>query len=77
MIVNPGSVGVPAYDDETPFPHKMETGSPHARYAIVSADAETYSVDHLLIAYDWHKAAATARLNGRDDWAYWLKYGRA
>jgi predicted phosphodiesterase len=77
LIVNPGSVGVPAYDDDVPFPHKMETGSPHARYAIISKDAESYAVDHLAIAYDWRKAAATARANGREDWAYSLEYGRA
>lgn len=77
LIVNPGSVGVSAYDDDAPFPHKMETGSPHARYAIIAKDAETYAVNHIAVAYDWHKAAATARANGREDWAYWLECGRA
>ncbi|MBZ0290084.1 MAG: metallophosphatase family protein, partial [Anaerolineae bacterium] len=31
LVVNPGSVGIPAYDDDLPFPHIMESGSPHAR----------------------------------------------
>jgi len=35
-VVNPGSVGLPAYEDDSPTYHKMESGSPHARYAIVS-----------------------------------------
>ena len=35
VIVNPGSVGLPAYSDDLPFPHCMETGSPHARYAVM------------------------------------------
>lgn len=34
LVVNPGSVGWPAYDDDHPHPHVMEAGSPHARYAI-------------------------------------------
>ncbi len=77
VILNPGSVGLPAYQDETPFPHKMETGSPHARYAIVSEEAGTYMVSHLVIPYDWQRAAQTAREHGRDDWAQWLEQGRA
>src|SRR5690606_6172570 len=35
LVVNPGSVGLPAYEDDAPFPHVVETGSPDARYAIV------------------------------------------
>jgi len=31
LVVNPGSVGVPAYDDDHPHAHRVETGSPHAR----------------------------------------------
>ena len=34
-IVNPGSVGLPACDDDNP-PHVMASGSPHARYAILT-----------------------------------------
>ena len=29
------------------------------------------------VQYDYGKAAATARRNGRDDWARWLETGRA
>ncbi len=36
-VVNPGSVGQPAYSDPTPpDAHVSEAGSPHARYAIVT-----------------------------------------
>jgi len=77
LIINPGSVGLSAYQDDLPFPHKMETGSPHARYALLSRDAESYSVSHLLIPYNWQQAAETARKNGRADWAMWLEEGRA
>src|SRR6266404_234997 len=35
-ILNPGSVGLPAYSDDLPVPHVMETYSPHASYAILT-----------------------------------------
>ena len=28
LVVNPGSVGMPAYTDDTPVPHAIETGAP-------------------------------------------------
>ena len=34
-IVNPGSVGLAAYSDDTPVPHAMEKYSPDASYAIL------------------------------------------
>ena len=34
-FVNPGSVGLPAYDDDHPYPHVIENGAPHARYALL------------------------------------------
>jgi hypothetical protein len=35
LVLNPGSVGWPAYnDDDHPYPHVMEAGTPHARYAV-------------------------------------------
>ena len=43
LIVNPGSVGLPAYDDIRPEPHIMETGSPHARYAIIEKNAGNWA----------------------------------
>jgi diadenosine tetraphosphatase ApaH/serine/threonine PP2A family protein phosphatase len=37
LCVNPGSVGLPAYDDDHIAFHVHQTGSPHARYAAVRA----------------------------------------
>lgn len=34
MIINPGSVGLPAYYEEEPYPHVMESMTPHAEYGI-------------------------------------------
>lgn len=75
LIVNPGSVGLQAYEDTHPFPHKMETGSPHARYAIVERNAARWSVEFISVAYDWNVAAALAAFNGRMDWVRPLKTG--
>ena len=77
LVVNPGSVGLPAYSDDLPVAHKMETGSPHARYAVVSETAAGWSVEQIAVPYEWNKAARKARQEGQNDWAAWLESGRA
>jgi diadenosine tetraphosphatase ApaH/serine/threonine PP2A family protein phosphatase len=76
LIANPGSVGLPAYDHDQPHPHVVETGSPHARWAIVERTAAGWQVQQRLAAYDWHAAAAKAEAEGRGDWADALATGR-
>ncbi len=76
LIVNPGSVGLQAYTDDLPYPHRIETGSPHARYAMVSRTAAGWNVEFHAVEYDWHTAAATAASRGRDDWTVALRTGR-
>ncbi|WP_028225330.1 metallophosphoesterase family protein [Paraburkholderia ferrariae] len=75
LVVNPGSVGLQAYEDERPFPHRMEMGSPHARYATVTRTALGWDVEFRSVAYDWHTAADLAAANGRPDWAVALRTG--
>ncbi len=77
LVVNPGSVGIPAYDHDAPYPHVMEAGSPHARYVILSRDANGWTVEHIALPYDWDYAASIARQNGREDRAQWIESGRA
>ena len=77
LVVDPGSVGLPAFFDSVPFPHVMETGSPEARYAVVTREAGGISSEDIAVSYDWRAAAATAEENGRSDWAAWLRTGRA
>jgi putative phosphoesterase len=77
LIVNPGSVGMPAYDEDTPYPHVMEAGSPHARYAILSRQPGGWAIEQLAVPYPWGEAAAVARRNGREDRATWIETGRA
>lgn len=76
LIVNPGSVGLPAYRGDAPYPHVMETGSPHARYAIVARAGAEWQVEHIAVPYDYAAASRTAASNGRPDWAHRLLTGR-
>jgi putative phosphoesterase len=77
LVVNPGSVGIPAYDDDLPFPHIMESGSPHARYAILTRRADFWDIEMICVSYDWSIPAARARAFGRPDRAHWIETGRA
>ena len=54
----------------------MESGSPHAKYAILSKVDDVWQIEHVLIPYDWEMVARVARSNGRLDWATWLTNGR-
>jgi predicted phosphodiesterase len=76
LIVNPGSVGLPAYADGHPFAHVVESGSPHARYAIVTQVDGGWSADLRAVEYDWEQAARDAEANHRPDWARALRTGR-
>lgn len=75
MIVNPGSVGCPAYDDETPFYHKVEAATPLASYAILEKTPAGWQVDFRLVAYDNMSMSRLATENGRNDWAQGLATG--
>lgn len=76
VVVNPGSVGNPAYNATEPSIHLSESGAPHARFAVVDMTAAVV-VEHYAIAYDWEHAARRAEINGRADWAHALRTGRA
>jgi len=81
-IVNPGSVGLQAYDDPNPLAEEpalyyIETGSPHASYAIVEDTGAGWDVAFHRVAYDWEAAAACAARNHRPEWAHALRTGFA
>ena len=77
LIVNPGSVGLPAYNDTRPLPHCMETGSPHARYAVIDREKGSWRVNLLAVEYDWSAASEDARKGNRPDWAHAIASGFA
>ena len=77
MVLTPGSVGCPAYQDDTPYPHRMETGHPMASYAVITWRADGgFDVAFRHIAYDHLAASAQAARHGRADWAEALRTGR-
>jgi predicted phosphodiesterase len=75
LIVNPGSVGLQAYDDESPYLHFVEGGSPAARYAMVERRAGRWRVELRSVGYDHHAMAKLARDRNRADWATALATG--
>jgi putative phosphoesterase len=76
LVVNPGSVGLPAYDDDHPHRHHVENGSPLARWAVVERGLAGYGVALRATPYDHEQAARQAEANGRGDWADALRTGR-
>ena len=74
--MNPGSIGLPAYDHSEPYPHVMEAGSPHARYALLTG-RPAWGVELITVEYDWERASRDAARAGRADWAHALRTGRA
>lgn len=77
VVVNAGSVGLPAYTDDTGGFHRHENGSPHARYALIDLGADRIDAAIVSVQYDWNAASRRAAANGRPDWAAWLASGRA
>jgi predicted phosphodiesterase len=76
LIVNPGSVGLQAYEDAHPHHHQSANGTPHARYASVERSASGWTARLHAVAYDWDAMSRLAARNGRADWAYALATGR-
>lgn len=74
-ILNPGSVGLPAYDDELPIPHKMENFNPFAKYSIITMSEYPIIIEQVSIPYDFETAARIAEKNKRNDWAKWIRTG--
>jgi predicted phosphodiesterase len=77
LVVNPGSIGLPAYRADVPHAHCMESGSPHARYAVIRRVGDSWRIELRSVVYDWEAAAMRARAIGRTDWAYALRTGHA
>lgn len=75
LIINPGSVGCPAFDDNSPEYHIVESGSPHARYSIVEYNDGVDSAELISVSYDFRLAAKRAGENNRCDWETALRTG--
>lgn len=79
LVLNAGSVGLPAYEDDEPLPHRMVSGTPYAEYAIVSEGSAEGGgdprIEHRLVPYDWEEAAELALRRGRTDYASAVRTG--
>lgn len=75
MIVNPGSVGCPGYDDDQPVYHRVQTGTPNASYAVIEGAGKDRHVTFRSIPYDSDGASRLALFHGRPDWARALATG--
>ena len=76
LVLNPGSVGLQAYLDDEPQPHRVEVGSPQARYALLERTARGWKAEVILVEYDCELASEQARENGRLEWAQALETGK-
>ncbi len=77
LVVNPGSVGCPAYcDGRFDPPTRMEQGTPHARYAILSALRDGWRAEFRAVPYDGRAMAERAADRGAHDWAEAILTGR-
>ncbi|ACP24805.1 putative DNA repair protein [Sinorhizobium fredii NGR234] len=75
LLVNPGSVGCPGYDDDRPVAHRVETGSPDARYAILEQDGVDWNVSFRSVRYDHMAMSRRAAERNRSEWARVLATG--
>lgn len=75
IVVNPGSVGLPAYEHDYPAFHVVQSGSPDARYAILEKRDGGWRVEHRAIPYDTSRMVSLARAANRPDWVSALATG--
>jgi diadenosine tetraphosphatase ApaH/serine/threonine PP2A family protein phosphatase len=75
MVVNPGSVGCPAYEDDHPVYHRVEAGTPHACYALIDRRGADWDITFRRLPHDGSRAVAAARARGAADWAAALATG--
>jgi predicted phosphodiesterase len=76
LAVNPGSVGLQAFDDDHGHPHRVENGSPLARWAVIERGPRGWGASLRATPYDHEPVAQQAQRNGRGDWADALRSGR-
>ncbi len=76
MILNPGSVGCPAYLDTRKAPNFVhQTGAPDARYAILEHRGGVWTADLIAVPYDASHMIELARAKGADSWAQAISTG--
>ena len=75
LLVNPGSVGLQAYEDDHPHLYYVENGDPYARYATIEQRGGQWHAQIHPVPYDFEPMARLAERNGRPGWAQALRTG--
>lgn len=76
LIVNPGSVGCPAYLDSRKVPHFVhQTGAPDARYAVIERINGVWQADLIAVPYDPTLMVELAQAKGAESWAKAITLG--
>jgi predicted phosphodiesterase len=75
LLVNPGSVGLQAYEDEHPHLYFVENHDPYARYATIEQRGGQWHAQIHPVPYDFEPMARLAERNGRPGWAQALRTG--
>jgi predicted phosphodiesterase len=76
LLVNAGSVGLQAYEDDQPVYYRVEGGDAYARYATIEKRGGAWHAQIHPVPYDWRPMAALAEKNRRPEWASALATGR-
>jgi len=71
ILINAGSVGLPAFLDDTPK-HKVETYNNYAKYIVL----DNKNVEICYVEYNYKDACKKAIENNRIDWSRYIEYGR-
>jgi putative phosphoesterase len=75
LLVNPGSVGLQAYEDDHPHFYRVENGDAYARYATIEQRGGAWHAQIHPVPYDFESMAVLALRNGRPEWAAALRTG--
>ncbi len=75
LLVNPGSVGLQAYEDDHPHYYRVEVGDAYARYATIEQRGGVWHAQSHPVPYDFEPMARLAERNGRTGWAHALRTG--
>jgi predicted phosphodiesterase len=75
LLVNPGSVGLQAYEDDQPHYYRVENGDAYARYATIEKRGGAWHAQIHPVPYDHESMARLAERHGRPEWAQALRTG--
>ncbi|WP_138464403.1 metallophosphoesterase [Poseidonocella sp. HB161398] len=75
VILNPGSVGCPAYVDDLPVPHMVQAGTGAACYAVAERTGAGWQTSFRHVPYDPGRMIELARAGGHAHWETRLATG--